>query len=156
MAGLIVVDHGSKLDGANRMLDQVVELMAGTPGFNFQPIIAAHMDLAAPGIGEALAQMHGLGVHEVYVFPYFLSPGRHTQEDIPRLVREGAGKLPGMKVHVADPFGVSPKLVEAALQRVRACRDKATGQVSADPDEPPTSKIQKRSNRTTRRMKPQI
>lgn len=156
MAGLIVVDHGSQLDSANKMLEQVVDLMAATPGFNFQPIVAAHMDLVAPGIGEAMAQIHALGVREVIVFPYFLSPGRHSQEDIPRLVREAADGLPGMKAWVADPFGVSPKLVEAALQRVRACRDKAAGQPTVEPDEPPTKQIAQRRNRTTRRMKPQI
>lgn len=157
MAGLIVVDHGSKVAAANQMLDQVVELMTATPGFNFQPILAAHMDLAPPTIAEAMAQIHALGIRQVFVFPYFLAPGRHSQADIPRLVKHAADALPGMQAWVTEPFGVSPKLVEAALQRIRACRDQASGvKVKLAPDGPITTKVQRRSNRTTRRMKPQI
>ncbi|HTL51073.1 MAG TPA: CbiX/SirB N-terminal domain-containing protein [Planctomycetota bacterium] len=155
MTGLIVVDHGSKLDAANQMLEQAVELMMASPGFNFEPILAAHMDLASPSIAEAMAQLYTLGVREVIVFPYFLSPGRHTQEDIPRLTRDAAAPLPGMKALVAEPFGLSPKLIDAALQRIRACRDAAASPAPRRKSGG-TTRIQTNSNRTTRRMKPQM
>lgn len=155
MTGLIVVDHGSKIDAANKMLDQVVDLMIAAPGFNFEPIIAAHMDLASPSIAEALTQLHTMGVTDVIVFPYFLSPGRHTQQDIPRMVQDAAATLPGMKALVAEPFGLHPKLIDAALQRIRACRDAAEGGPPKRRD-PHTTRIEMRGNRTTRRMKPQM
>ncbi|MGH7144932.1 MAG: CbiX/SirB N-terminal domain-containing protein [Planctomycetota bacterium] len=153
MTGLIVVDHGSKLAAANEMLEKVVALMAATAGYNFEPIVAAHMELAEPSIAQALTDLYMMGVREAIVFPYFLSPGRHTQEDIPRLAREAAAGLAGMQVKVAEPFGLSPKLVDAALQRIRACRDSKGGGEEAKIE---TTRLTARGNRTTRRMRPQL
>ena len=36
------------------------------------------------------------GATTVAVSPFFLSPGRHWQEDIPTLVKEAADKHPGV------------------------------------------------------------
>jgi sirohydrochlorin ferrochelatase len=40
------------------------------------------------------------------VAPYFLSRGRHIQEDIPALVGAAQLKYPGTKCIIADPIGV--------------------------------------------------
>ena len=45
------------------------------------------------------------GVEAVVIAPYFLSRGRHIQEDIPALVRQAQIKHPGVKCVVAEPIG---------------------------------------------------
>lgn len=51
--------------------------------------------------GKCIAQ----GVDTVVIAPYFLSKGRHIQEDIPLLVKEAKAKYPGIHCIIADPIG---------------------------------------------------
>ena len=39
------------------------------------------------------------------IAPYFLSRGRHIQEDIPALVHEAQAKHPGLQCIIAQPIG---------------------------------------------------
>lgn len=39
------------------------------------------------------------------VAPYFLSRGRHIQEDIPALVAEAQQQFPGVTCQIAEPIG---------------------------------------------------
>lgn len=39
------------------------------------------------------------------IAPYFLSRGRHIQQDIPQLVKDAQAKHPGLDVTIADPIG---------------------------------------------------
>ena len=69
---------------------------------------AAHMELADPSIEEAFGRCVAAGATAVAVSPFFLSPGRHWQEDIPKLVKEAADKHPGVGYFVAAPLGLHP------------------------------------------------
>lgn len=50
------------------------------------------------------------GASRVVVAPYFLSRGRHIQDDIPALVAAAQEQYPGITCSIADPIGgcVSP------------------------------------------------
>jgi sirohydrochlorin ferrochelatase len=52
------------------------------------------------------------------IFPYFLLPGRHWHEDIPRLAAEAAAKYPGVKYLVTAPFGLHPRMSEIIQERI--------------------------------------
>ena len=45
----------------------------------------AHMELAAPTLEQAFDACVSDGAREIVVHPYFLAPGRHSTDDIPRL-----------------------------------------------------------------------
>jgi sirohydrochlorin ferrochelatase len=45
------------------------------------------------------------GASRVVVAPYFLSRGRHIQEDIPALVAAAQEQFPGITCSIADPIG---------------------------------------------------
>jgi sirohydrochlorin ferrochelatase len=51
------------------------------------------MELARPGVKEGMEMLLGRGVDEIVCHPYFLGPGRHVSEDIPRLVKDAAEAL---------------------------------------------------------------
>lgn len=116
MKAILLIDHGSRRDAANEMMDcmaNLVHAMAG-PG-----VIAryAHMELAEPSISAGIRQCVEAGASEVICFPYMLSPGKHSTSDIPRLVAEAAAGYPHVAVRVTNAFGVHEKLVELILQR---------------------------------------
>ncbi len=117
---LILVDHGSRFQEANDMLLDVVKMVKERSGW--ERIYAAHMELAEPTIRQAFAQAVGDGATAVIVHPYFLSPGRHSTTDIPRLVEEAAKAFPGVEHCVTAPLGVHPKIGDVVLERAGVLR----------------------------------
>ena len=117
--GVVVVDHGSRRAESNDLLDDVVALFRRASGI---PIVeAAHMELAPPSIAEAFDACVSAGAETVVVFPYFLSPGRHWSQDIPRLAAEAASKHPRVAWQVTSPLGLHDLMAEVIGQRVLQC-----------------------------------
>jgi sirohydrochlorin ferrochelatase len=127
--GVILVDHGSRREESNRLLLEVVASFAETSGL---PIVEpAHMELAEPTIAAAFARCVDRGAKTVIVFPYFLLPGRHWHEDIPRLTAEAASAHPDVKFLVTAPFGLHPLMSEVISQRISRCLAHAGGDAAA-------------------------
>ena len=116
---IILVDHGSQVAAANRMLDDLAALVRSMTG---DRVYAAHMELAEPTLDQAFAQAAEYGAKRIYVFPYFLAPGRHSTEDIPCLCAAAAAKLPAsVSYHCGEPIGLARELAELILRRVEDC-----------------------------------
>src|SRR5687767_6292475 len=88
--GIIIVDHGSRRDESNRMLEEIAGLFARRFGELYEIVEPAHMELAEPSIATAYARCVERGAERVVVCPFFLGPGKHWQFDIPRLTADAA------------------------------------------------------------------
>ncbi len=129
--GIVLVDHGSRRADSNTMLEEVAALYAERTG---HPIVEpAHMELAEPSLDTAFARCVDRGASTVVVQPYFLLPGKHWREDIPRLAAEAARRHPGVRWMVTAPLGLHRALVEVIRDRVLSCLACARGE--ADPCE---------------------
>ncbi len=127
--GVILVDHGSRREESNRLLLEVVEHFALSSGL---PIVEpAHMELAEPSIAAAFARCVERGARTIVVFPYFLLPGRHWHEDIPRLSAEAAAAHPGIRFLVTAPFGLHPLMSAVIGQRISHCLAHAQDEAGA-------------------------
>jgi len=116
MKAILLVDHGSRKSEANEMLGSMEKLVQDAAGTDVI-VRHAHMELAEPTIAQGFASCVEAGASEVIVFPYMLSPGRHSTSDIPRMVSEVAGNYPGVGFSVTPPFGIHDKLGEIILAR---------------------------------------
>ena len=116
MRAILVVDHGSTRDEANAMLEHMARLVQHLAGDGIA-VRYAHMELAEPSIPRGFADCVEAGADEVIVFPYMLSPGKHSTRDIPRLVAEAGARYPGVRYQVTPAFGVHEKLGELILMR---------------------------------------
>ena len=116
MKAILIVDHGSVRAEANNMLECVANLVQAMAGPDVL-VRFAHMELAEPMIPEGFAACVKAGATEVVVFPYMLSPGKHSTRDIPRMVAETAAAFPGVGYRVTGAFGVHEKLGELILSR---------------------------------------
>ncbi|GAC1487989.1 MAG: hypothetical protein NVS1B5_11400 [Gemmatimonadaceae bacterium] len=76
-----------------------------------------HMELAQPDVAAGFADCVGGGATKITVFPYMLSPGRHSTADIPRMVFDVARSFPHVTFSVTPAFGVHEKLAELILDR---------------------------------------
>jgi len=114
--GILIVDHGSRKDEANEMLPQMAELIQRLAGEDVV-VRHAHMELCDPDIAEGFADCVNAGATEVIVFPYMLSPGKHSTSDIPRMVAAVARSFPNVAFSVTPAFGLHEKLAEVVLER---------------------------------------
>ena len=116
MKGILIVDHGSQKHEANDMLRAMAKLIQTMAGPDVI-VRYAHMELAAPDIAAGFASCVEAGATDVTVFPYMLSPGRHSTSDIPRMVAGVARAFPNVSFSVTPAFGLHEKLAEVVLEK---------------------------------------
>ena len=122
--GVVIVDHGSRRKASNDLLEEFVRMYKDQTG---RPIVElAHMEIAEPDIEHAFGKCVEQGATTVAVSPFFLSPGRHWQEDIPTLAAEAAAKHPGIAHFVAAPIGLHPLMVDIVDSRLETCLNRLT------------------------------
>lgn len=115
MRALLVVAHGSRRaesnDEVRALTRQIRELKTG----DYEYIDCAFLELAEPSIPDGIRQCLDRGVNEVTVLPYFLSAGRHVNEDIPELVKAARAEYPGAKLTLAPHLGTASSLAQLML-----------------------------------------
>jgi len=116
MKGILIVDHGSQKREANDMLRLMADLIQTMAGSDVV-VRYAHMELADPTIAAGFSSCVQGGATDVTVFPYMLSPGRHSTADIPRMVTDVARAFPNVNFSVTPAFGLHEKLAEVVLER---------------------------------------
>jgi len=116
--GIIIVDHGSRLADSNRLLEEVAAAFSGRYGAQYDIVEPAHMEIASPSIAEAYGKCVSRGATEIVVVPYFLGPGKHFTQDIPRLACEAACGHPGTHVRMAKFLGLDDHMLEILATRV--------------------------------------
>jgi precorrin-8X/cobalt-precorrin-8 methylmutase len=116
-AAVVLLGHGSRLESANRALEEVAQRVAALLGV--ARVETAFLQLARPGLEEAVERCVRAGARRVAVVPFFLFPGVHVLDDIPHAVAALTARHPGVEMTVTPALGGHPKLAEAAADRVR-------------------------------------
>jgi uroporphyrin-III C-methyltransferase len=127
--GVLVVGHGSRRAEANDDVREVARLIGIRGGFEL--VQAAFLEIEQPDIAEGFRQLVDRGVSNVTVHPYFLSPGRHTRGDLPRVVGRVAGAYPGLKYQITEPLSGHSLVIEASIDRIRETTRSDVSQQSA-------------------------
>jgi len=121
--GIIIVDHGSRRDESNQMLEHVAGLFAQRFRQRYAIVEPAHMELAEPSIASAYARCVERGATRIVVVPFFLGPGKHWTQDIPRLTAEAAACFPATRYHVTPTLGIDDLILDLLEKRARGCAD---------------------------------
>jgi sirohydrochlorin ferrochelatase len=119
--GIIIVDHGSRRAESNQMLERVAELFAERFHEAHNVVEPAHMELAEPSIATAYAKCVARGAERIVVCPFFLGPGKHWTQDIPRLTADAAANFPDTRYHVSQTLGIDDLILELLNKRVQHC-----------------------------------
>ena len=113
---VILLGHGSRRSEANRDLVEVARRLSALVG---SPVQEAFLQLAEPGLEEAVRRCVEAGARRIAVQPFFLFPGAHVLEDIPRAVEALRAAHPGVTLFLAPHLGAHPKLAEIAAERLQ-------------------------------------
>ncbi len=120
MRALLLIDHGSRRAEANALSAQIAaDLQESRPDLIVR---CAHLEIAGPTIAEGFLACVEAGATEVVAVPFFLGPGRHTTQDVPREMAEAAAAHPdrdgrSVAFRVAAPLAPSPLLLRLLLSR---------------------------------------
>lgn len=116
-SAVVLLGHGSRRAEANAGLEEVARAVASLlPG---ETVEVAYLQLARPGLAEAVERCVAAGARRIAVVPFFLFPGAHVLEDIPAEAERLRARHPGVAISVGRVLGDHPKLAEAAADRAR-------------------------------------
>jgi sirohydrochlorin ferrochelatase len=114
--GILLMDHGSKNPASNERLQEMARLYQEGCLDDSVIVKAAHMEIATPSILDGIEELLRAGVDEIICHPYFLSPGRHVREDIPRIVAEALETLKvEIPVSTTDHVGSNTRVMIDAI-----------------------------------------
>jgi sirohydrochlorin cobaltochelatase len=101
--GIILLAHGSRDPQWREPIEAVAtQIRAIAPG---TPVLCAYVELCAPSLPEAAANLIAEGTCSIRVFPLFFGVGKHAREDLPRLVDEIRASHPGVEVELLPTAG---------------------------------------------------
>jgi sirohydrochlorin ferrochelatase len=123
MRAILLIDHGSRRAEANAMLDEVAARVRARMG-DAAIVEIAHMEIAEPTIARGFALCVERGASVVVAHPFMLSPGRHVQEDLPRMVAEAAAQHDGVDFVLASPLGTHDGVIDAVVARCDEALDR--------------------------------
>jgi sirohydrochlorin cobaltochelatase len=111
---VILFGHGSR-DPLWRLPMETVaaRLQARQPGL---PVRCAYLELDAPDLATAAAELLSDGADRVTIVPMFLGTGRHAREDLPRLVQALQEAHPGVAFVLQPPVGEDDRVLELLAQ----------------------------------------
>ena len=114
---LLVIDHGSRRPDAHSHLEALCErIRAEAPGLQ---VALAHLEIAEPGIEQAIDALVAQGVERIAVHPLFLAPGNHLSRDIPEALDAARRRHPSLELRQLPALGEHPDLASLILSTVR-------------------------------------
>ena len=113
---ILLVDHGSRRAEANALLDEVADRVRERAEEFIVEV--AHLEIGSPSIAQGIEACVRGGAEQIIVHPFFLGPGRHTTEDIPKQVEGAARAHPNIRIRISEPLGGHDALIDAILDRV--------------------------------------
>ena len=114
----MVFAHGSRIEPANEAVRVAARELARLGGFDH--VEAAFLELGQPDLPGAVARLAAAGVQRVVVIPYFLTPGRHLERDLPRIVEGILLTHPHLDLRVTASLDGHPAMTEILLDRARS------------------------------------
>jgi len=115
--GYVVFAHGSRMEEANLQVRKVADRMAASGGLDLVEV--AFLDCVRPDLVAAVGELVGRGAERVVVIPYFLTEGRHTAVDLPRIAEEASRIYQKVRIDITPTLDGHPALGEILLDRAR-------------------------------------
>ena len=105
---IVLFAHGSRDPLWRAPLEAVAARIATQhPG---RPVACAYLELCAPTLPDAVAQLVAQGTRRITVVPMFLGTGKHAREDLPVLVEQLRASHAGVQFSVQTAIGEDPRM----------------------------------------------
>ena len=121
-SAIILLAHGSRDPLWRRPIEAVRDhIAANHPD---RPVRCAYLELCAPNLPGAVAELATLGATQITIASLFLGAGRHVREDLPRMVQDLAHNFGHLQLRLQPPIGEDARMT--ALMADIACQSIAS------------------------------
>ncbi len=107
---IILFGHGSRDPLWHRPMHDVAERVRKQAPH--AQVRCAYLEITAPDLSMACAELAVQGVTHVTVVPMFLGVGRHAREDLPQLLDELRVRYPQVAFALRPSVGEDPRLLD--------------------------------------------
>ena len=114
----MLVAHGSRQDLANAEVAQIAAALRLRLAARFATVSHAFLELSPPDIALAIDTLVAAGHVDIWLLPYFLTAGKHIQQDIPAIVDAKTRQYPAVKMHILPYIGAADGVVELLFSLV--------------------------------------
>jgi len=114
--GVVVLAHGSKVKSGNEGLFKIVEMLRAMGKWDM--VEAGFLQLAKPGLTEAVEDIVGRGAERVVVMPLLLFSGNHVLKDIPEEIEKEQKKYPDVEFCYAKNIGADERIAQITGERI--------------------------------------
>lgn len=114
---LLLIAHGSRVEGANEDLRQLAQRLLASSRYSI--VEPCYLELADPDIDAGADICMQQGASRIIMLPYFLSAGTHVHRDLEAAQHRLLRANPGVEFLLANPIGQHPMMIEILLDRVR-------------------------------------
>ena len=114
--GVVVLAHGSKVRSGNEGLFKIVEMLRAMGKWDM--VEACFLQLAKPGLTEAVEDIIEKGAKRVVVMPLLLFSGNHVLKDIPEEIDKEREKFPEVEFCYAKNIGADERIALIASERI--------------------------------------
>jgi sirohydrochlorin cobaltochelatase len=106
--GIVLFAHGSRDPLWRLPIEAVADaIRARDPD---ALVCCAYLELCAPDLTQAAADLVASGARHIRVFPLFLGVGKHAREDLPELLAQLRTRHPDVPVALLPTAGEDPRL----------------------------------------------
>jgi precorrin-8X/cobalt-precorrin-8 methylmutase len=114
--GVVVLAHGSKVKSGNEGLFKIVEMLRAMRKWDM--VEACFLQLAKPGLTEAVEDIVGRGAERVVVMPLLLFSGNHVMKDIPEEIEKEQKKYPEVEFCYAKNIGADERIAQITREKI--------------------------------------
>ena len=114
--GVVVLAHGSKVKSGNEGLFKIVEMLRAMGKWDM--VEAGFLQLAKPGLTEAVEDIVGRGAERVVVMPLLLFSGNHVMKDIPEEIEKEQKKYPEVEFCYAKNIGADERIAQITREKI--------------------------------------
>ena len=114
--GVVVLAHGSKVRSGNEGLFKIVEMLRSMEKWDM--VEACFLQLAKPGLTEAVEEIIGRGAKRVVVMPLLLFSGNHVLKDIPEEIEKEQKKYPDVEFCYAKNIGADERIAQITGEKI--------------------------------------
>ncbi|MGR3311579.1 MAG: precorrin-8X methylmutase [Candidatus Brocadiales bacterium] len=114
--GVIVLAHGSKVNGGNDGLFKIVEMLQNMGKWDI--VHAGFLQFAQPTFTQSVKNIVEEGAQRVVILPLLLFAGNHVQKDIPMEIEAEREKHPHVEFLYANNIGADERIAYVAADRI--------------------------------------
>ena len=117
---LLLIAHGSRRQQSNDEVIALADRLRDACKTEYGIVHAGFLELATPGIPEAITRCVNEGARTVTILPYFLNSGRHVVTDIPEIVASSTLQHPDVAIIVAPHLGASNVMLDLLIDSAKS------------------------------------